>query len=92
MNVTLELHVPKVKVQTQGRIVVPSPASIERSRLLAAFVNPTSSDDGSLRALLIPRGGDGKVWKAVRAAALAADRLPGQQRRAGRVDRAPAIR
>jgi hypothetical protein len=64
MNVTLELHVPKVKVRAQGRIVVPTPASIERSRLLAAFVNPTSSDDGSLRALLIPRTGDGKVWKA----------------------------
>jgi hypothetical protein len=64
MNVTLALHVPKVKIQTQGRIVIPSPASIERSRLLAAFVDPTSSDDGSLRALLIPRGGDGKVWKA----------------------------
>lgn len=64
MSVTLELHVPKVKIHTQGRIVVPSPASIERSRLLAAFVNPTSADDGSLRALLIPRGGDGKVWKA----------------------------
>jgi hypothetical protein len=64
MNVTLELHVPKLKIQTQGRIVVPSPAAIERSRLLAAFVNPTWSDDGSLRALLIPRGGDGKVWKA----------------------------
>jgi hypothetical protein len=64
MNVTLELHVPNVKVHTQGRIVVPSPASIEKSRLLAAFVDPTSSDDGSLRALLIPRGGDGKTWKA----------------------------
>jgi hypothetical protein len=64
MNVTLELHVPKVKIQTQGRIVVPSPESIERSRLLAAFVDPASSDDGSLRALLIPRGGDGKTWSA----------------------------
>jgi hypothetical protein len=64
MNVTLELHVPKVKIQTQGRLVVPSPASIENARLLAAFVDPTSSDDGSLRALLIPRGGDGKTWKA----------------------------
>jgi hypothetical protein len=63
MNLTLELHVPKVKIQTQGRIVVPSQESIEKSRLLAAFVNPTSSDDGSLRALLIPRGGDGKTWK-----------------------------
>lgn len=64
LGVTLELHVPKVKIQTQGRIVVPSPASIERARLLAAFVDPASSDDGSLRVLLIPRGGDGKVWKA----------------------------
>ncbi len=33
------------------------------SRLLAAFVDPASSDDGSLRALLIPRGGDGTRWK-----------------------------
>jgi hypothetical protein len=64
MNVTLELHVPNVKIHTQGRIVVPGPASIEQSRLLAAFVDPASSDDGSLRALLIPRGGDGKTWKA----------------------------
>jgi hypothetical protein len=64
MNVTLVLSVPKVKIQTQGRVVVPSAASLERSRLLAAFVDPVSSDDGSLRALLIPRGGDGKNWKA----------------------------
>jgi len=63
LAITLELHVPKVKIQTQGRIVVPSPASIERSRLLAAFTDPASSDDGSLRVLLIPRGGDGKTWK-----------------------------
>jgi hypothetical protein len=64
MNVTLELHVPKVKIQTQGRIVVPSQESIERSRLVAAFADPASSDDGSLRALLIPRGGNGQTWKA----------------------------
>jgi hypothetical protein len=64
MNVTLALHVPKVKIQTQGRVVVPSQASIEHARLIAAFTDPTSSDDGSLRALLIPRGGDGKTWKA----------------------------
>jgi hypothetical protein len=64
MGVTLELHVQKVTIQNQGRIVVPSQASIERSRLLAAFVDPASADDGSLRALLIPRGGDGKTWKA----------------------------
>jgi hypothetical protein len=64
LNVTLELHVPKVKIQTQGRIVVPSQASIERARLLAAFVDPESSDDGSLRVLLVPRGGDGKTWNA----------------------------
>ena len=64
LGVTLELHVPKVKIQAQGRIVVPSPASIEHARLVAAFADPASSDDGSLRALLIPRGGDGKVWKA----------------------------
>ncbi len=64
LSMTLELHVPKVKIQTQGRIVVPSQASIEHARLLAAFVDPASSDDGSLRALLIPRGGDGKTWKA----------------------------
>jgi hypothetical protein len=64
MNVTLALHLPNVKIQTQGRIVVPSPESIERARLLSAFTDPASSDDGSLRALLIPRGGDGKTWKA----------------------------
>jgi hypothetical protein len=64
MSVTLELHTPKVKIHTPGRIVVPSPASIEKSRLLNAFVDPASSDDGSLRAILIPRGGDGKTWKA----------------------------
>jgi hypothetical protein len=63
MNVTLELHVPNVKIQTQGRIVVPSMESIDRSRLLAAFVDPASADDGSLRALLIPRGGDGRSWR-----------------------------
>ena len=34
------------------------------SRLLAAFVDPTSADDGTLRALLIPRGGDGSTWSA----------------------------
>ena len=34
------------------------------SRLLAAFFDPTSSDNGSLRAFLIPRGGDGTTWKA----------------------------
>jgi hypothetical protein len=33
------------------------------SRLLAAFVDPKAADDGSLRALLIPRGGDGTTWK-----------------------------
>jgi hypothetical protein len=76
LNVTLELHVPKVKIQTQGRIVVPSPESIERSRLLAAFVDPASSDDGSLRALLIPRGGDGKTWKAAVQLRLRASGLP----------------
>ena len=63
LSVTLELHVPKVKIQAPGRLVVPSQASIEQARLVAAFVDPASSDDGSLRALLIPRGGDGKVWK-----------------------------
>ena len=64
LNVTLELHVPKVKIRTQGRIVVPSPASLERARLLSAFADPESSDDGSLRVLLVPRGGDGKTWNA----------------------------
>ena len=64
LGVTLELHVPNVKIQKQGRIVVPSPASIEHARLVAAFVDPASSDDGSLRVLVIPRGGDGNVWKA----------------------------
>lgn len=63
ISVTIVLNVPKVKIRSQGRIVVPSPESIQQSRLLAAFVNPTASDDGSLRALLIPRGGDGKNWK-----------------------------
>jgi hypothetical protein len=63
-NLTLELHVPKVEIHAQGRIVVPGAASIEKARLLAAFVDPASSDDGSLRALLIPRGGDGKTWIA----------------------------
>jgi hypothetical protein len=63
MSVTLEMHVPKVKIQTQGRIVVPSLESIDRSRLLATFVDPASADDGSLRALLIPRGGNGRSWK-----------------------------
>jgi len=53
-----------VKIRAQGLIVVPGPASIQQSRLLNAFVNPAASDDGSLRALLIPRGGDGKHWKA----------------------------
>ncbi len=64
LGVMLELHVPRVKIQAQGRIVVPSPASIEHARLVAAFTDPASADDGSLRALLIPRGGNGKVWKA----------------------------
>jgi hypothetical protein len=64
MSVTIVVTVPKVKIRAQGRIVVPSEASIQQSRLLTAFVNPTASDDGSLRALLIPRGGDGKNWKA----------------------------
>jgi hypothetical protein len=64
MNVTLVLSVPKVKLQTQGRIVVPSQASIEAARLQAALSDPESTGDGSLRALLIPRGGDGKSWKA----------------------------
>ena len=63
MNVTLVLNDRKVKVRAQGRIVVPGPASIQQSRLLTAFVNPAASDDGSLRALLIPRGGDGKSWR-----------------------------
>jgi hypothetical protein len=63
LSVTMELHVPKVKIHAQGRIVIPSQASIEQARLMAAFVDPASSDDGSLRVLLIPRGGDGKVWK-----------------------------
>jgi hypothetical protein len=64
MNVTIVVNVPKVKIRSQGRIVVPGPASVQQSRLLAAFVNPAASDNGSLRALLIPRGGDGKNWKA----------------------------
>jgi VWFA-related protein len=63
MSVTIAVNVPKVKIRSQGRIVVPGQASIQQARLLAAFVNPASSDDGSLRALLIPRGGDGKNWK-----------------------------
>ena len=78
MNVTLELHVPNVKIQTQGRIVVPSPASIEHARLLAAFVDPASADDGSLRAFLIPRGGDGKAWKAAVQLRLRPTGLPDQ--------------
>lgn len=64
ISVTIAVSVPKVKIRSQGRIVVPSQESIQQSRLLAAFVNPAASDDGSLRALLIPRGGDGKNWKA----------------------------
>lgn len=64
ISLTIAVSVPKVKIRSQGRIVVPSPTSIQQSRLLAAFVNPTGFDDGSLRALLIPRGGDGKTWKA----------------------------
>jgi hypothetical protein len=34
------------------------------SRLLAAFVDPAHGDDGALRALVIPRGGDGSIWNA----------------------------
>jgi hypothetical protein len=64
MNVTIVVNVPKVKIRSQGRIVVPGQASIRQSQLLAAFVDPASSDDGSLRALLIPRGGDGRNWRA----------------------------
>ena len=64
LAVSLQLHAPNVKFRTQGRIVVPSAESIERARLVAAFVDPASSDDGSLRALLIPRSGDGKIWRA----------------------------
>jgi hypothetical protein len=64
MGVTVVVNVPKVKVRSQGRIVVPSQTSAQQARLLAAFVNPQASDDGSLRALLIPRGGDGQNWRA----------------------------
>jgi hypothetical protein len=63
LAVRLDLHVPDVKIRAQGRIVVPSPESVARARLLGAFVDPASSDDGSLRALLIPQGGDGKTWR-----------------------------
>src|SRR6185436_6235436 len=63
MNVTLTLNARNVKIRTQGRIMVPSAEAIERARLLAAFVDPGASDDGSLRALIIPRSGDGKTWK-----------------------------
>ena len=81
---TLELHVPNVKIHTQSRIVVPSPASIEKSRLLAAFVDPASSDDGSLRALLIPRGGDGKIRKAAVQLRLRPTGLPDNSAELGR--------
>jgi VWFA-related protein len=64
MNVKLVLTVPKVKIQTQGLIIVPSPGSIEKARLLGAFIDPASSDDGSLRVLIIPRGSNGKTWNA----------------------------
>jgi hypothetical protein len=37
---------------------------MERARLMAAFTDPGSSDDGSLGVLLIPRGGDGTKWQA----------------------------
>src|SRR6185436_4290213 len=40
INVTLVLRVPHVKLRSQGRIVVPSPASIKTAQLLAAFVDP----------------------------------------------------
>jgi hypothetical protein len=32
--------------------------------LEAAFLSPQSSDSGGLHTLLIPRGGDGKIWRA----------------------------
>ncbi len=43
--------------------VLRTDATKRESRLLAAFVDPTAAGDGSLRALLIPRGGDGTKWK-----------------------------
>ncbi len=40
-------------------------ASMKReSNLLAAFVDPERADGGLLRALLIPRGGNGTTWTA----------------------------
>ena len=42
--------------------VVRTDAMIRESRLLAAFVDPKASGDGSLRALLIPRVGDETKW------------------------------
>jgi hypothetical protein len=64
LSVTLQLNAPNVKIRHQGRIVVPSQTSLERAQLLAAFVDPAQADDGSLRVLLVPRGGDGKKWNA----------------------------
>jgi hypothetical protein len=43
--------------------VLRTEAGKRESLLLAAFVDPKAADDGSLRALLIPRGGDGAKWK-----------------------------
>ena len=64
LSLRYELRVTGVKIRTQGSVIVPSARSNERARLMAAFIDPTSMDDGSLRALLIPRSSDGKTWKA----------------------------
>jgi hypothetical protein len=64
LSISVIVHAPNVKIRAQGRLVIPSPESIERARILAAFTDPASSNDGSLRAALITRGGDGNTWKA----------------------------
>jgi len=83
ISLTVGVSVPKVKIRSQGRIVVPSDASLRQSRLLSAFVNAAAAADGFFHALLIPRGGDGKRWQASIQLRLRPTGLPGNSAELG---------
>ncbi len=64
LSISVSVAIPGVKVRAQDRIVIESGSAREARRLLAGFVDPGASDDGTMHLALVPESGDGHRWKA----------------------------
>ena len=64
LTVELTSKIPGVRVTAQGRLVILGDSALLTSRIKSAFSDPGAQDDGRLHVGLVPRGLDGKLWRA----------------------------